>query len=257
VRELLNHVRSALSLLAVMVWFIVPGVPLLYLVLLPATWLFPRRRAGLVSWYMKIICGGILGLLRLGGARFTRSGRIPTLPPALVLMNHQSLVDILTVSMMARPHVPAFVTRDRYARFIPLVSPCIRLLGCPVVDPRDTEQAVAAIEEVARSQERAILIFPEGHRSKDGQVRLFRTAGAQAVLRARRMPVYLVVTDGFWTSRRFTDFATNVHRIRGVTEVLGPFEPPAAEDAVPAFFAELRERMVAHLQQMRGRHAGV
>src|SRR5262245_20024329 len=225
-----------------MAWFMVPGVPLLYLVLVPATWLWPGRRAALVSWYMKIICGGILGLLRLGGARFTRTGRIPTLPPALVLMNHQSLVDILTVSLMADPHVPAFVTRDRYARFIPLVSPCIRLLGCPVVDPRNARQAVAVIEQVTRAQERGVLIFPEGHRSKDGAIRMFRSAGAEAVLRARRMPTYLVVTDGFWTSRRFADFATNVHRIRGVTEVLGPFEPPADEQAVPEFLAELREK---------------
>ncbi len=248
----MNSVRSALSVLAIVVWFAVPGIPLLYLVLVPAAWLWPRRRAGLVSWYMKFICWGILGCLRLGGARFRRQGTIPTLPPSLVLMNHQSLVDIPTVTMMARPHVPAFVTRVRYARFIPLVSPCIRLLGCPVIDPRrDPRRALAEIEEKTRSQERAILVFPEGHRTTDGDVRRFHIAGTQAVLRARRMPVYVVVGDGFWTNRRFVDFVFNVHRIRGTTEVLGPFEAPEREEDVPAFLERMRELMVTRLNERR------
>src|SRR5262249_41757121 len=224
---------------------------LLNLLVLPAIWLWPRKKADLVAWYMKLMSGGILGLFQVGGARFVRKGRIPTQAPALVLMNHQSLLDILTATLMATPHVPAFVTRDRYARFIPVISRCIHLLGSPVVDPRDAQGAVLAIERAAQAGDRSFLIFPEGHRSKDGSVRLFRTAGAQAVLRARRMPVYLVVTDGVWTSRRLPDFAANIYRVRGETEVFGPFEPPAAEEEWPAFFTSLRETMLSQLQAMR------
>jgi 1-acyl-sn-glycerol-3-phosphate acyltransferase len=249
--KLLNSVRSVLSLLGVLLWFVVPGLPWLYFVIVPATWLWPRKRTDLVSWYMKGICAGILGLLRLGGARFTRSGRIPTLPPCLILMNHQSLVDILTVSMMSVPHVPAFVTRVRYSRFIPLVSPCIRLLGAPVIDPREPRKALSEIREKTRSQERAILVFPEGHRSKNGEIQPFRAGGTQAVLAAKRMPVYLVVSDGLWQGRRFVDFVFNVHLMRGTTEVLGPFEPPEREEDVPAFLERMRETMIARLRERR------
>jgi hypothetical protein len=51
------------------------------------------------------------------------------------------------------------------------------------------------------------------------------------------------------------DFLLGVAKIRGETVVLGPFEPPAEQDALPAFVDGLRDRMVAGLAQMRRRHA--
>jgi 1-acyl-sn-glycerol-3-phosphate acyltransferase len=100
-----------------------------------------------------------------------------------------------------------------------------------------------------------MLIFPEGHRSVDGTIQPFHAAGAQAALKAQRMPVWLVVTDGFWASPRLVDFLFHVHRIRGETEVLGPFEPPADDKELPAFLSGLRDRMIVHLEEMRRRHA--
>jgi hypothetical protein len=70
------------------------------------------------------------------------------------------------------------------------------------------------------------------------------------------MPVYLIVTDGFWAARRLLDFVLGVGKIRGETEVLGPFEPPGEDtDALPGFVESLRETMIAHLAQMRGRRS--
>jgi 1-acyl-sn-glycerol-3-phosphate acyltransferase len=251
----LRAVRSALSLLLVVLWLAVPGALWLYLVVVPLSWLRPDRRVALVSWYMKGMTRGILGCLGLGGARFERRGTLPTREPALILMNHQSLLDILTVTLMAEPDVPAFVTRVRYARFVPLVSRCIRLLGCPVIDPRrDPQGAVATIERVARETARSILIFPEGHRSRDGALRPFKAAGTQAALRGRPLPVYLVASDGMWASRRFVDFLFNVHRVRGVAEVIGPFEPPAPDD-VPAFVERARSQIAERLALLRRQHA--
>ena len=71
------------------------------------------------------------------------------------------------------------------------------------------------------------------------------------MLRERPLPVYVVVTDGFWTCRRFVDFLWNMDRIHGRTEVLGPFLPPADGD-FGTFLEGLRQEMVARLRQMRG-----
>jgi 1-acyl-sn-glycerol-3-phosphate acyltransferase len=203
---------------------------------------------------MKLMSRGILGLLALGGARFRRTGRIPTNGAALIVMNHQSLVDIPTATLMAEPDVPAFVTRRRYHRFIPSVSPSIRLLDSPIVDPeRDPRGAVEVLRRAALEHEAGLLIFPEGHRSPDGEVGPFRTAGLKAILAARRMPVYLVVTDGVWKSRRFVDFVRSVPLIRGETEVLGPFEPPARDEDLARFIRGLHEKVVAKLHEMRDR----
>jgi 1-acyl-sn-glycerol-3-phosphate acyltransferase len=100
-----------------------------------------------------------------------------------------------------------------------------------------------------------MLIFAEGHRTLDGEVQPFQTAGVITVLRERHMPVCLIVTDGFWSARRLVDFVLGVGKIRGETEVLGLFDPPADTDALPAFVDGLRETMIAHLAQMRRRRS--
>jgi 1-acyl-sn-glycerol-3-phosphate acyltransferase len=169
-----------------------------------------------------------------------------------VVANHQSLLDILQVSLLAQPRVPAFVSRRRYARFVPLVSACIRLLGCPIVDPkRDPAGALEAVRRGARELPHGILIFPEGHRSLDGAIRPFRPAGMEAILGARRTPVYLVLNEGLWRVRRLADLLFRVHLIDAHSEVMGPFEPPADDARLPAFVQDLRQSLVARLAEIR------
>jgi 1-acyl-sn-glycerol-3-phosphate acyltransferase len=243
--------RSLVSVLLVGLLFLL-GSPVLRLVVLPGAWLFPRTRFFHISWFMKGISAGILGLLRVGGARFRRQGTLPTAAPVVVVANHQSLLDICQISLLAHPRVPAFVARRRYARYVPLVSACIRLLGCPIVDPRrDAAGALEAVRRGARELPHGIIIFPEGHRSRDGAVRPFRAAGLEVILRERRAPVYLVVNDGVWRVRRFADLLFRAHLIDARTEVMGPLEPPADQEDLPEFIDGLRRRLVDRLDAMR------
>ncbi len=253
-KGVLRPLRGALSLLAVVLWFAV-NAPLCYLFVLPVATLWRGGRRGLVSWFMRWMSWGILGLFKLGGARFDLRGVIPTAGPSLILMNHQSQLDIPIATLMARPYCPAYVPRRLYTRwFIPLVAPSIWLLECPVVDPRrDARGAVEAMRESAARQPHGLVVFPEGHRSVDGEIRPFRAAGTIASLAARRVPVHLVVLDGLWEGRRFVDFLANVPKLRGEVEVLGPFRPPEAEAELPAFVEDCRSRMVHHLREMRER----
>lgn len=253
----LRPLRGALAFLAVIAWFVL-NAPLCYLVVFPAGLLWPSKRRAIVSAFMKWMSRGFLLILECGGARFERRGVVPTEGPCLIVMNHQSQIDILTATLMGKPYVPAFVPRARYTHwYIPLVAPSIYLLGCPVVDPkRDARGAVAAMREAALRQEHGLVVFPEGHRSLDGEVRPFRTAGTLAVLEARRMPVFLIVGDGCWQGRRFLDFLSAVPHLRGEAEVLGPFDPPADDQKLPAFVEQARERIIERLREMRQRHAG-
>lgn len=254
-RKLLSGARSVFSLLCVAGLFMA-GSLVLRLGVLPRYWLHRERRFHLVSAYMKWMARGILNFLTLGGARFRRSGRVPTESPVLIVANHQSLVDILQIALLADPFVPAFVARKRYARFVPLVSESMRLLGCPIVDPkRDPRGALRAMEEAARGLPHGILIFPEGHRSRDGEILPFRRAGLLALLEAKRLPVYLAVGDGLFKAGRFLDLLFKVHEIDARTEALGPFEPPADPAGLPAFIQTLRERMVERLRAMRAERA--
>jgi 1-acyl-sn-glycerol-3-phosphate acyltransferase len=253
--RVLARVRSALAVLGVVVYIWLGGI-YQRLVLWPAVTLVPRRRRAFVSAHMRVMSAGILGLLRLGGARVVRHGTLPTEGPMLALMNHQSLVDICTVSLLGRPYVPWFVSRRRYGRFVPTIAFCQRLLGCPIIEPSERRAALATLEDAARRQGHGIAIFPEGHRTRDGEIGPFHSAGVELMLRQRAVPVYLVVTDGFWTCRRLVDFVFNIDKIDGRTEVLGPFAPPGP-DGVAAFVDEMREKMMAHLHAMRERNGRV
>jgi 1-acyl-sn-glycerol-3-phosphate acyltransferase len=252
---LFRPLRGGLSLLAVVIWFVV-NAPLCYLFVLPLGALWSGRRRNIVSLFMRHMSRGILFLFELGGARFSLRGVLPTGGPSVILMNHQSQLDIPIAALMGRPYVPAFVPRELYTRwYIPLVAPSIWLLECPVVDPRrDPHGALEAMRLAATRQNHGLVVFPEGHRSLDGNVRPFRAAGTVASLGSRRVPVYLVVVDGLWEGRRFVDFLANVPRLRGEIEVLGPFEPPGDAAALPAFVEECRGRIVRHLELMRDRH---
>jgi 1-acyl-sn-glycerol-3-phosphate acyltransferase len=248
--NLLRGARSLLSVILVGLWFVF-GSLVLRLLVVPASFLLPARQYDLIGLYMKMMSAGILLLLRAGGARVRRVGRVRNRDGAVfVVASHQSLTDILQITLLAE-RVPAFVTRARYRRFIPLVSTSIRMLDSPLVDPK--RDPVGAIERIraGAALPHGVAIFPEGHRSRDGRIRPFRTAGIEALLSARRRPVYLVMNDGVWRVARFTDLLFRVHLIDAYSEVMGPFEPPADPAEWPAFVKGLRARLAARLEEHR------
>jgi 1-acyl-sn-glycerol-3-phosphate acyltransferase len=125
-----------------------------------------------------------------------------------------------------------------------------------MIDPkRDPRGAVAAIREGARRLPHGMMIFPEGHRTSDGEIGPFRTSGVEAVLAERRLPVYLVLNDGVWRVRRLADLLFRVHLIDAVSEVIGPFEPPQQPDELPAFVHGLRDTLGVRLAEMRQRRS--
>ncbi len=249
--ELARRVRSVFGLSLALSTFPLGLLPF-YLFFAPLSWLRPAWQPRLTTIFMKGMSACILAGLSVGGARFRREGILPTWEPMLIVGNHQSLVDILTATLMAQPYVPAFVTRSRYERYIPIVSPCVRLLGCPIVDPlRDRGGAVHAIRRGARDLGRGLLIFPEGHRSLDGNLRPFNRAGIRAALEERPMPVYLLVTDGLWRARRLVDFVFRVHLLDGETRVIGPLTPPEGADELQAFVSSLGGRIAQELDKTR------
>jgi 1-acyl-sn-glycerol-3-phosphate acyltransferase len=248
--SLLRGARSLLSVILVGLWFVF-GSLVLRLLVVPASFLLPARQYDLIGVYMKMMSAGIWLCLRAGGAHARRAGRIPTDEPCYVVANHQSLTDILQIALLARPRVPAFVTRTRYRRFVPLVSTSVRMLDSPLIDPkRDPAGAIERIRAGA-ALPHGVAIFPEGHRSRDGRILPFRSAGIEALLSARRRPVYLVMNDGVWRVARFTDLLFRVHLIDAYSEVMGPFEPPTDPAEWPAFVKGLRARLAARLEEHR------
>jgi 1-acyl-sn-glycerol-3-phosphate acyltransferase len=249
--------RSLASLVAVMLVFGVGGGLYQRVFLWPAGRLWPRHRDRLMWSFMARMGGWVLAIFRMGGASFHRRGRLPAgTGPRLVLMNHQSILDVPTIFLLTYPEIPQIVTRRSYGRHVPLVSLMLRILEYPLVEPEsDPRGAISVLKRAARRGAPGVLLFPEGHRSRDGSIGPFETGGVRVVLAERPAPVFLIVTDGFWVAPRVADFAFRVHRLHGETEVLGPFQPPAAAAEIPAFVERMRATMIEHLAVMRARGA--
>ena len=247
---LLRQIRSVTAFVTLLLQYMLGG---LYqrLVVWPQVLLRPSRQDLVVSRYMRGMSHLTNTIVQAGGGRVRRSGRLPTDGPLIVLANHQSLLDITNITVLCHPYVPWFVTRSRYARFVPAVSLCVRLLRAPIIDPHDRVEALRRLKAAGREQPHGILIFPEGHRSKDGRMLPWKAAGVLTLLKEKRTPVYLAVTDGMWRCRRIVDFIFNMHLIDGTTEILGPFQPPEDADGLGDFVQAMQQRMADHLESLR------
>ncbi len=216
----------------------------------------PSRRIPVLARWQHMLAHTVLGLLgRAGGLSVPAIPSIPGSAGTLVLMNHQSLLDIPLVCASVDGSYPRIVTRKRYFRWIPLISHMVRLYQYPVVDPRansaGTRRNLDAIAHAARTSDVPLVLFPEGTRTKDGDIGRFRTSGLRLLLASRPWKVYVVVTDGFWQRAKFKDFLAGLTDIRGRMEVAGVLEWSDVESDPTDFIQEVRRRMVDSLAQMR------
>ena len=237
-------------------WLFVVGL-VLRLVVWPLAVLRPRARARLMDRYLRFHARFYLRMASaLAGVRFQVRGQLPP-GPCVVVMNHQSIFDILLLLWISQGPTPKIPTRDRYVRGIPGVSPMLRANRFPIIGQKretlraDLETIAHAAQEVARG-ESAMAIYPEGHRTRDGEIGPFMVRGLRTMLEnAPGVPVWCIVADGMWGARTFADTAVQIADARIVADILGPFAAPAQPAELDGFIAGLRDRMVAHLAEMR------
>ncbi|MFC1661106.1 lysophospholipid acyltransferase family protein [Gemmatimonadota bacterium] len=215
--------------------------------------LFPGKRTRILAVWQRIVARTVLGIVRLvGGARFSSLPRLPGEEGVLVVMNHQSLLDIPLVVAAFRGGFPRIVTRARYRTGKPLVSSMVRLYQYPVVGSGATiKEDLEGIQEAARTSETPLVIYPEGHRTRDGEIGPFKRAGLRALLEGRVWRVYLLVEDGLWKCSKLKDFILTITGVRGILRAEGPLTSPAPGEDMDGFIDEIRDRMVAMLADIR------
>lgn len=253
----MSKVRAAAALCWILVVVFLGACAVEIAVVSPLVRLLPpRARERLLSAWKQAIGSGILVPLKLvAGARWSALPVIPHSPGILILMNHQSLLDIPLVVKCVRGGYPFIVARARYLhpKYL-LLAHMLRLYRHPVVHPgASTPAQLAALGRFAAGAEHPVVIYPEGTRSRDGGIGPFRRAGLRAILGGRSWQVYLLVADGFWQTARLGEFLTGAHRIRGKFSLLGPFPSPAAgaEGELEDFMDRMRTSMSFEINRLR------
>lgn len=226
-------------------------------VITPWVYLRPSRRVAVLTGWINFMARLVTRpLVRIGGAHIPVPDRVvPSEPGVLVLMNHQSLLDIPLVVQAVGGGYPRIVTRKRYGRWIPLISQMTRLYQYPLVDPSanagSMRQTYRELRDIALSTELPVAVFPEGHRSRDGSIGRFRPKGVGLFLRARPWRVYVLVADGFWKQPRFKDFIGGMSGIQGKFALAGVLEWEDPKADPEEFLGKVRAMMEAELERMR------
>jgi 1-acyl-sn-glycerol-3-phosphate acyltransferases len=136
-------------------------------------------------------------LLFMAGAKVTVTGRenIPEGRTCVFASNHQSFFDILVLlAHLDRPH--AILSKASIGK-VPMIRLWMKEIHCVYVDRSDMKAGIEAINrmiDVIKDGYSAI-IFPEGTRSKTGEVGEFK-GGAFKVAQKTGAPVIPVALDG-------------------------------------------------------------
>ncbi len=136
-----------------------------------------------------------LGLQWFFGLRVINPENLPSIGPLIVVANHQSYLDPPAVGSMLnhRRHFD-FIARVGLFKFRPFGWLIASLNSIPV---RGDGNDAASMKEVLRrlGMGRAVIIFPEGARSHDGELKPFKRGAALLVKRAK-CPVLPAAIDG-------------------------------------------------------------
>jgi 1-acyl-sn-glycerol-3-phosphate acyltransferase len=171
----------------------------------------------------------IKGLYLLGcKVKFSGFEKIPHDRPLIIVSNHQSMYDIPAVVYGFRKHYPKFISKIELSKNIPSISYNLIHGKSALIDREKPTQAVKEIfklGQLIQENNYAACIFPEGTRSKTGQVKKFMSAGLNTLLRAAPSAVIIpFVIDGHSQFMHKGYFPLNFGQKITYT-VLDPVEP--------------------------------
>lgn len=160
--------------------------------------------------------------------KFTNRQHLPENRPIIFLSNHQSLYDIPPLIWFLRRNQAKFISKIELTKGIPSISFNLKYGGGANIDRKDSKQAVGEILKLGvRMKENnwSAVIFPEGTRAKDGQVKEFFVGGVATIL--KKCPNALlvpVVVNNSWRMVRYGRFPLGCFE-KLSWEVLSPIEP--------------------------------
>lgn len=177
-----------------------------------------------------ILNGFLLGsYLVLGNTvRFTNRQQLPTDRSLIFVSNHQSMFDIPPLIYFLRKHHGKFISKIELASGIPSISFNLRHGGGANIDRKDSKQSIAEILNLANTMKTrrwSAFIFPEGTRSKTGQMKNFNVGGMATIM--KKNPDALIVPiaiNNSWKMMRYGFFPLNTF-IAMTWEVLPPIHP--------------------------------
>ena len=169
--------------------------------------------------------------------------------PYVIVLNHNSMVDIISLYFV--PLNFRWVSKREVFR-IPFIGGFLKLHGDIAIERGRAAEAMHKVihdgkEWISRGV--SIAIFPEGTRSKDGEIHRFKQ-GAFVLAKEAGVPILPVVLDGTKSVLK-PSFLFNWHH-KLTLRVLPPIPAEKVKETeIPELVADVQERMTATLAEIR------
>jgi len=181
--------------------------------------------------------------------------QIPINKPLIIVANHQSMYDIAPVVWGFRKNHPKFISKKELGKNIPSISYNLKKGGSVLIDRKNGSQSIKEILKLGKKMEAqnwSVCIFPEGTRSKDGQLKTFQLAGFKTLLKAS--PNALIVPfaiDGNYKLHQWGNFPL-VPFVHLKYTALAPIERTNSSDEVLLELVKSQLNKQLSNQKMKG-----
>lgn len=237
-KKLAGYILSPFALIAALI---------ILVVFQPVMWFFYKvLGAKAHKTVADIIHACLIACCYLLGNRvvFINKQNLPKGRPIIFLSNHQSFFDISPLSWFLRGYHPKFVSKIELTKGIPTISFYLKVAGGANIDrnnPRQSLLEIAALGKRMRERNWSAIIFPEGTRSSDGQVKDFQSAGIITLL--KKCPEALLVPIAINNSWKLT--ANGIYPLGTFNEIRFEVLPPIELGKAPVEeLVELAEQQI-------------
>ncbi len=213
-----------------------------------------RRHLDRVVWKM---AHALLSLARhYGGLTVELDRRLVTdVPsPTLVCANHQSVADIVVLFDALRAHRLRFVAKKELARGFPAVSEVLRIQRHALINRMgDYRRGSQELRRLGRETRDGVspVVFPEGTRSRTGEVYEFRAGGIRTILGQATVPITAVAVDGGYRIASFADITRGLSSIRYRAHLVGVFHHDGTKQSVLTAIGQAEAAVRAQVERWR------
>ena len=173
----------------------------------------------------------------------------------LIISNHQSLLDIPCYMNFFRDKELRFVAKDILERHIPLVSEMLRAQEhCMIPRKGSPMEAMKIVEKFGKrviERNQIPVLFPEGTRTRNGNVGKFYSAGFRKLNESTNLPIVACALDGGYQIRDLRHIMSNLKNGCYRVKVMKVFDPPKTKDEEVYVLEESRRLIQEQLNQWR------
>jgi len=163
--------------------------------------------------------------------------------PCVIVANHQSLVDIVALLAFLQDHQLRFAAKQELGKWFPGVSQALRLLRHALI-PRsgNVSRGLRELKRLGRMAKHGVtpVIFPEGTRSRTGELRPFNTGAVRLIQTEASLPIVAVAVHGGYRLAHMTDIVDNIGSSRYRARIVKVLPPPTGRGGVQERLRECR-----------------